>query len=287
MIDKKGDARPSIHSVAAYAGVSIATVSKVMQGVATVRRENVIAVQNAIEALGYRINPLGAELRRGQRKLIGAIVADFESRDSAHLLSSLEQHVEARGFTLMVAASRRSEDREVDLVGRMQDWRVAGLIIESMPGREKASLLLQDGPPAVFLGNHAVEGLHDMVVDDLSAAVDQAVKMARGRSHSVFLPELDDTDQIRSAIKRAGDCVVRQMAEVDTSGPIVVIASAEQARRFIRARQDGVPLQMTHLQTDIDALSNAAVASLFARLEEPDAPSSVQRVAMKVFPSVA
>ena len=70
--------RPSIHSVAAYAGVSIATVSKVMQGDKTVRAENVKSVQNAIEALGYRINPLAADLRRGRRKLVGVIVPTYD-----------------------------------------------------------------------------------------------------------------------------------------------------------------------------------------------------------------
>lgn len=282
MIDKKADARPSIHNVAAYAGVSIATVSKVMQGVATVRKENVIAVQNAIEALGYRINPLGAELRRGQRKLVGAIVADYRNKESAHLLSALETSVESRGYTLMVASSRGSEDREAELVGRMQDWRVAGLIVESASGREKASLLLQDGPPVVFLDNNTAEGLHDLVLDDVAAALDHATRMAGRRSRSVFLSGRVDNKHVKDAIEGAGDCLVRNLADLDTSGPIFVVANAEEARSFCQMVDENVVLRTTFLQSDIDGISSAAVARLFDRLVNPEAAKDVQKVAMRV-----
>lgn len=282
MSDKKGDARPSIHNVAAYAGVSIATVSKVMQGVATVRRENVIAVQNAIEALGYRINPLGAELRRGQRKLVGAIIADFENQGSAHLLSSLERHVESRGYTLMVASNRGSEDREAELVGRMQDWRVAGIIVESMPGWQKAPLLLQDGPPAVFLGNHSAEGLHDVVLDDVPSAIETATSLGMHRSRSIFLPGSIEGVHLKSAIEQAGDCLVRRVSDLDGFGPVFLFAEtgwASELHHLHKAHGS------TYIQSDVSGTSITAVARLFDRMENPDAPKSVQMVPMKISPA--
>jgi LacI family transcriptional regulator len=149
--------RVSMQNVAAYAGVSIATVSKVMQGVPTVLPENVTKVQNAIEALGYRINPLGAELRRGRRNLIGAIVPTLEEPAIARLLTALETEIEARAHVLFVASSHRSEPRETDLVGRMIDWRVAGLIMVPIKGqRSGGALLLEDaGLPTVFVQREA------------------------------------------------------------------------------------------------------------------------------------
>ena len=97
---KGAGSRVSMQNVAAYAGVSIATVSKVMQGVSTVLPENVTKVQNAIEALGYRINPLGAELRRGRRNLVGLIdrayqgqpmVSAWNRSDTPYTLQPLER----------------------------------------------------------------------------------------------------------------------------------------------------------------------------------------------------
>ncbi|SHG22476.1 regulatory protein, lacI family [Kaistia soli DSM 19436] len=142
-----------MRNVAAYAGVSIATVSKVMQGAPTVLPENVTKVQNAIEALGYRINPLGAELRRGRRNLVGVIVPTFEEPLIARLLVRLELEVERRGHVLFVGCSQGSEARETDIAVRMLDWRVAGVIVKPVKGQKSpAALLLEDAAmPAVFV----------------------------------------------------------------------------------------------------------------------------------------
>jgi hypothetical protein len=157
--------RVSMQNVAAYAGVSIATVSKVMQGVPTVLPENVTKVQNAIEALGYRINPLGAELRRGRRNLIGLIVPTLEQPASAALLTELETVVEARGHVLFAASSHASEAREVELVGRMIDWRVAGVIVVPVKSqRGGGALLLEDAElPVVFVQREAAGRRFDTV----------------------------------------------------------------------------------------------------------------------------
>jgi DNA-binding LacI/PurR family transcriptional regulator len=150
---KTAGARASMQNVAAYAGVSIATVSKVMQGVTTVLPENVTKVQNAIEALGYRINPLGAELRRGRRNLIGLIVPDIEKSGTARLITELELAVEAKNHVLFVASSHQSPQREADLANRMQDWRVAGVVIVPISGQtgDAALLIADSGVPAVYV----------------------------------------------------------------------------------------------------------------------------------------
>ncbi|MBN9308814.1 LacI family DNA-binding transcriptional regulator [Devosia sp.] len=163
---KGAGARVSMQNVAAYAGVSIATVSKVMQGVSTVLPDNVTRVQNAIEALGYRINPLGAELRRGRRNLVGLIVPSFEEAATGRLIMQLELEVERRGHVLFVASSHASEKREADTVGRMIDWRVAGVLIRPVKGQKGAgALLLEDaGLPAVYVQEKKTAPRFDTVV---------------------------------------------------------------------------------------------------------------------------
>jgi LacI family transcriptional regulator len=189
---KGAGTRVSMQNVAAYAGVSIATVSKVMQGVSTVLPENVTKVQNAIEALGYRINPLGAELRRGRRNLVGLIIPSFEVEATGSLVSRLELEVERRGYVLFVASSQNSQERETEIVGRMIDWRVAGLLIKPVKGqRGGGALLIEDaGVPAVFLQERKA-GVHfDTVVAAAGAAVDAvAVHMVQ-----LVFARVDGTD---------------------------------------------------------------------------------------------
>jgi len=164
---KKGiETRVSMRNVAAYAGVSIATVSKVMQGEPTVLPENVTKVQNAIEALGYRINPLGAELRRGRRNLVGLVVPSFEDPAVARLVMRLEREVERRGHVLFAASSQGLETRETDMVVRMLDWRVGGVIVKPVKGQKSdAALLLQDAAmPTVFVQERSVTPRFDTIV---------------------------------------------------------------------------------------------------------------------------
>src|SRR3954453_8613656 len=107
--------RPSIHDVASHAGVSAATVSKVMQGVTTVRPENAQRVVDAIQLLGYRVDPLASDLRRAKRRIIGAIVPEFESEFFGSMVTQLERLAEQRGYALIAASSRESEARERDI----------------------------------------------------------------------------------------------------------------------------------------------------------------------------
>ncbi len=163
---KGAGSRVSMQNVAAYAGVSIATVSKVMQGVSTVLPENVTKVQNAIEALGYRINPLGAELRRGRRNLVGLIVPTFDDPALARLVMALELEVERRGHVLFVGSSHGSEKREADIAGRMLDWRVGGIIVLPVKGQKSAAAMLLDDAavPAVFVQARQAASQRDTVL---------------------------------------------------------------------------------------------------------------------------
>jgi LacI family transcriptional regulator len=151
--------RPSIHDVANHAGVSAATVSKVMQGVATVKAENVRRVYKAIEILGYRVDPLASDLRRARRRIIGAIVPEFESEFFGTLVTELERLAEARGYALVAASSRESQQRERDILMRLHDWRVSGVVLA--PVRD------EHGPAAEFMKRNAMTGvLVDRVLAD-------------------------------------------------------------------------------------------------------------------------
>lgn len=162
--------RPSIHDVASHAGVSAATVSKVMHGVATVRPENVRRVFSAVETLGYRADPLASDLRREKRRIIGAIVPEFESEFFGLLITELERLAEARGYALVASSARETQEREGQIVQRLHDWRVSGVVLA--PVRD------EHGPGATFMRDNAMTGvLLDRVLADASfdtVAVDSA-----------------------------------------------------------------------------------------------------------------
>lgn len=243
---KRDGSRVSMQNVAAYAGVSIATVSKVMQGVPSVLPENVTKVQNAIEALGYRINPLGAELRRGRRNLVGVIVPTLEHPGLARFLTALETRVEARNHALFVATSRNSAVREAEVVGRMTDWRVAGIVIVPVEGQSgPSSLLLDDAQvPAVFVERASGKLDFDSVVPDYAGLAREVERMVNGTDVLILHPrrlyfgEEALVDAMREV--RGGEwnqlrvvCVdapETDLADLEANGQIILLSAPQTLR---------------------------------------------------------
>jgi len=164
--------RPSIHDVASHAGVSAATVSKVMQGVATVKPANVQRVFDAVERLGYRMDPLASELRRSKRRIIGAVVPEFESEFFGTVITELERLAEQRGYALVAASSRESETREKEILARMHDWRVSGVVLAPVRNERSpaAAFMKASGMTGVMIDRVLADNAFDTISADSAAA---------------------------------------------------------------------------------------------------------------------
>lgn len=160
--------RATIHDVAALAGVSAATVSKVLRGVASVKPDNVERVRRAVADLNYRLDPLAAGLRQERRRIIGAVVPDLESEFFGAFATALEQAAEDAGYNVIIASSRESEEREADLVARMDDWRVAGTVLAPVRSERGAGAetLARLGMTAVLVDRVSAGGVFDTVTAD-------------------------------------------------------------------------------------------------------------------------
>lgn len=149
-----GPARPTMRDVAARAGVSFKTVSRVVNdepGVSTVLRER---VQAAAAELNYRHNLAASNLRRSAPRTatVGALLQDISNSFSAALLRALENRLRERGIALLAASLDEEPDRERGLVADLVSRRVDGLVL--MPASSSQEYLaseLQAGMPTVFV----------------------------------------------------------------------------------------------------------------------------------------
>ena len=181
--------RPSIHDVASRAGVSAATVSKVMQGVTTVRPENAQRVFDAVQLLGYRVDPLASDLRRAKRRIIGAIVPEFESEFFGSMVTQLERLAEQRGYALIAASSRESEARERDILDRMHDWRVSGVVLSPVRNEHgpAAELMKKYGMTGVMIDRVLADDVFDTVAADSAGASAEVARALVGKGHRHIL----------------------------------------------------------------------------------------------------
>lgn len=184
MSSKAGN-RASIHDVAGRAGVSAATVSKFLQGVSTIKAANVEKIKAAILALDYRPDPLAADLRRARRNIIGLIIPDLQSEFFGALASRFETLAEKEGYSLSIASSHESEDRELELVERMSSWRVAGTILAPVRSERGtgASRMKELGMDGVFVDRVNSDTEYDTIGVDNAKASAEVCRMLSNIGH--------------------------------------------------------------------------------------------------------
>ncbi|MGV0875624.1 LacI family DNA-binding transcriptional regulator [Martelella sp. FLE1502] len=227
MSRKNENRRPTIHDVAARASVSAATASKVVRGVAGVKKMNVERVRAAMVELNYRMDPIASGLRNERRRIIGAIVPDLESAFFGALLTELEKLAEEAGYHLIVSSARGSEVREADLVSRMNDWRVMGTIL--VPVRSERGLgaekLRELDMLAVLVDRVNVDDRYDTVTADNSAASASVADLLLGQNHRRIL--IHGATRISKSIRLRMEGFMARVREIDDTVRIDTLLSDE------------------------------------------------------------
>ncbi|MDO9396085.1 MAG: LacI family DNA-binding transcriptional regulator [Herbiconiux sp.] len=104
-------ARVTIHDVAAAAGVSVATVSKAVNGRYGVASDTSLRVLEAVAALGYESSLVASSMRARRTGVIGVLVADFEPF-SAEILKGVSVGMRGTGYDLLAYSGSRQGDGE-------------------------------------------------------------------------------------------------------------------------------------------------------------------------------
>jgi len=120
---------PGIKDVAEAAGVSTATVSRVISNGLHVRPEVRERVLLAIEQLGYRPNLVARSLRSQQSSTIGLIVSDIGNPFFSSLSRAVEDTAYEQGFNVVLCNTDENPEKEASYLNLMQDTNVAGVII--------------------------------------------------------------------------------------------------------------------------------------------------------------
>jgi len=122
-------AAATIKDVAASAGVSIATVSAVLNGTPPVSPKRSKLVREAIASLGYAPHGPARSLRSGKTKAIGIIVGDIANPFFTSLIRVVEQRASEAGYFVIVANSDDDMDKEINLLRLFREQRVAGILL--------------------------------------------------------------------------------------------------------------------------------------------------------------
>lgn len=195
--------RPTINQVAGLAGVSPATVSRVVND--NFRGEPAIAerVRAAIEELGYVPNPLARSLAVGSTHTIGFVVPDIGNPAFQGILSSLSKEAGRAGYRVLIADSNeeRSIERELALETRRRCDCVV-LCAPRMP-EEDLRAIVSDLAPVVIVNRASPVRAVPSVRIDYGAGIRALAEHLRSLGHRRLLylhgPENSASNDLREA----------------------------------------------------------------------------------------
>jgi len=165
----------TIKDVAKHSGLSMATVSKYLNGI-KVKESNKIAIDTAINKLGYSPNVLARGLRTGQSHTIGVVIPELISMFPTTILSHAEDILFNMGYSLIVSDCRSNIEREAKAIQVLINKQVDGII--NMPSDISGNHLLpaiEKNIPVVLIDRiipALSDNLNAVLVDNVAAAQD-------------------------------------------------------------------------------------------------------------------
>jgi LacI family transcriptional regulator len=213
--------RPTVYDVARVAGVSIKTVSRVVNRSPGVSDKTRSLVLDVVEELGYVVNPAARSLVTGNSSTIGVIVDSIADPFFASLVSVVEVTALAAGFSTQVASTWRDPQRERAQVRRMTRENVRGLMLApTMGNHEDFAATVKDVPVVLIDRGWPGSGLDMVGVNDRAgarAAVEQLLSLGHRR-----IAFLGDDSELTTTVHRhegylaaLGAAGVRVEAELD------------------------------------------------------------------------
>jgi LacI family repressor for deo operon, udp, cdd, tsx, nupC, and nupG len=118
-----------MEDVAARAGVSVATVSRVMSGTTAVREGTAERVRAAVDALGYEINHVAKSLRQGSTHTVAVLVNDLGNPFYADFIKGIELAAQRSRLSVMVCTAPSEEEGAQRQVRMLLSKRVDGVIM--------------------------------------------------------------------------------------------------------------------------------------------------------------
>lgn len=199
----------TVKDVAERAGVSVATVSRVLSGSTHVSEDTRARVLESIHELGYRLDRVARSMRRRQTNLLGFIVSTIENVFFTEAAHAAEQVARQRGYNLIVCNTDENPEQERAYLDVLDQQLIAGIILAPAPGDAPYLKVYAQGRLPIVLINRFLEHLpfSSIVSDDEEvsrACVSYLVQQGRRRIAAITgLPDVFTTQVRLAGYRRA------------------------------------------------------------------------------------
>jgi LacI family transcriptional regulator len=196
----------SVRDVAKKAGVSVGTVSNVLNHPDKVSGKAVVKVQEAIDLLGFVRNDAARQLRAGKSRSIGLVVLDVRNPFFAEVARGAEEAAEEHGLSVLFANSDENLVREKNLLVLFEEQRVAGILVSPLTSElEEIERIRNRGTPVVLVDRKSKnKNFSSVSVDDVAGgflAADHLIQI--GKKKLMFAGGPMEIQQISDRLKGA------------------------------------------------------------------------------------
>lgn len=200
----------SIKDVAIHAGVSVGTVSNVLNHPSRVSSTTATRVQTSISELGFVRNDAARQLRAGESRTIALLVFDAANPFFTALARGAEDAATEEGYSVILANTSESQAREHGYLDLFEEQRVRGVLISPYGEVEdRLSTLKEFGIPSVLVDRVSEKQLFSSVsVDDHAGGTIAANHLlSLGRSQLGFVGGPLEIPQVADRLRGAQDAV--------------------------------------------------------------------------------
>lgn len=196
----------TLKDIARETGLSIATVSKYINGV-KLKEANAIAIETAIKKLDYTVNEYARGLKMNKSKTVGIIIPELSNIFITHIITKIEKILRNNGYSVVVCDCESDDKLECEAVEFLLSKRVDGII--NMPicmdGRHLKTAIKKDIP--IVLIDRKIQELDDIadcVLINNKEASENAVEYLLKKGHEKIGIITGPTDIFTSKLRLSG-----------------------------------------------------------------------------------
>jgi LacI family transcriptional regulator len=227
----------TIVQVAAAAGVSPATVSRVVNGTQSVSAPLRKRVERALEEFDYQPNPMARALKGAKTLVIGVIISDFANPFFASVVRGVEEAALEAGYSVILCNTDENPEREARYLELLKSKRIDGVIVSPTHDSSLAAYRRLEGTPIVQI-DRSVSGLEtDKVrVDNTQGSYD-AVSYLASLGHTRIATIAGPTDVTTGMERLRGYNSALQDAGAEIDRSLVMVGDFRQTSGYDGVRR--------------------------------------------------
>ncbi|WP_165357022.1 LacI family DNA-binding transcriptional regulator [Nocardioides zhouii] len=196
----------SVKDVAARAGVSLGTVSNVLNRPDRVSPETRARVEQAMRDLGFVRNESARQLRAGRSRTLAYVLLDARNPFFTDVAEGVERAAEAAGLSLFLCNSDNRSSREQDYLAHLVEQRVQGILVTPVDAQSPALAdVRRNGTPVVIVDRTRSDDTFCSVAvdDELGGRLAVEHLIEQGHTRVAFIGGPDTIGQVRDRLEGA------------------------------------------------------------------------------------